>query len=159
MNRALDYAENTIGVHQVHEEAEGLLKTLDEVFTALDAATDARRTLDEKIDDHQMDLMITLRGSVGSEISQAAFDKRLKEVYHKDETLRKLRQERNAKAGEASGLELDAEYFKYQLKVKVGRMEELAGYFQYLAAVKNAEASTPVILATGGEANETGETK
>lgn len=162
MNPALDYAENTLGVHRVHEEAEALLKELDEALAALDLAIDARRALDEEIEDRQMELLIEERGKA-PDISQAAMDRRIKEVYHKDEMLRHLRSKRNAKAGEASGLELDIDYTKYRLKVKVGRMEELNGYFQFLAAVKNAEAGTPVhAVMTGGEtseANETGASK
>lgn len=140
---ALDYAERVLGVHKVYEEAEALLIELDTVMNAFDAAVDARRTLDERIEDHQMDVMILLRGQLGGEISQAAFDKRLKETYYKDEALKRLRMERNAKAGEASGLELDIEHVKYRLKVKVGRMEELGGYFHFLAVTKQAEASAP----------------
>lgn len=162
MNPALDYAENVLGVHRVHEEAEALLKELDKALAALDLAIDARRALDEQIEDRQMELLIEERGKA-PEISQAAMDRRLKEIYHKDEMLHQLRMERNAKAGEASGLELDIDYTKYRLKVKVGRMEELNGYFQFLAAVKNAEAGTPtyVVMASGetSEAKETGEAK
>jgi hypothetical protein len=167
VNRALDYAENHLGVHRVHEEAETLLAELDEAMNALDSAIDARRTLDEQIDDRHMLLLIEERGKA-ADISQAAMDRRLKEVYHKDEELKRLRMQRNAKAGEASGLELDIEHTKYRLKVKVARMEELGGYFQYLAAVKNAE-SIPAPYAeastsgqpatTGGESNETGATQ
>lgn len=139
MNRALDYAESYLGVHRVHEEAESLLAEMDEALNALDSAIDARRTLDDQIEDRQMILLIEERGKA-ADISQAAMDRRLKEVYHKDEALKRLRMQRNAKAGEASGLELDIEHLKYRLKVKVARMEELGGYFQYLAAVKNAES-------------------
>lgn len=167
MNPALDYAENFLGVHRVQEEADALLTQLNDAMNALDAAIDARRNLDEKIEDHQMDVMIALRGTLGGEISQAAFDKRLKETYHKDETLKRLRMERNAKAGEASGLELDVKYIEAQLRVKVARMEELGGYFNYLAAVKNAApppvqyaeaGAPPEVQAPGGEASQSNET-
>lgn len=167
MNRALDYAESYLGVHRVHDEAEALLAEMDEALNALDSAIDARRMLDGQIEDRQMLLLVEERGKA-ADISQAAMDRRLKEVYHKDETLKRLRMQRNAKAGEASGLELDIEHTKYRLKVKVARIEELGGYFQYLAAVKNAEsapapyaeASTPgSLVTTGGETNTTQENK
>jgi hypothetical protein len=145
-NPALDYAENTLGVHKVYKEAEALTKQLDERVTELDAAIDARRTLDDRIEDRLMDLLIDERGK-HPDHSEAAFTRHLKEVQHKDETLRKLRVDRNAAAGEASGLELDVDYIKYQLRVKVGRMEELGGYFNFLAACKNAEPP-PVQYAT-----------
>jgi hypothetical protein len=165
VNQALDYAENTLGVHKVHDEAEALVAELDNALGLLDAAIDARRSLDEQIEDRHMELLIEERGKA-ADISQAAMDRRLKEVYHKDGTLKVLRSQRNAKAGEASGLELDIDYIKYRLKVKVARMEELGGYFQFLAAVKNAEpklvqyaeASTPGNpVTTGGETDTTNE--
>lgn len=138
MNRALEYAENYLGVNKVLEEADWLLNELNSQMDALDSKQDVRRDLDEKISDYEMDILIAERGK-HPDHSEAAMSRHLKEIYHKDLKLRRLRQDRNATAGEASGLELDIEYTKYRLKVKVARMEELGGYFQYLAAVKNAE--------------------
>jgi hypothetical protein len=158
VNPALDYAENYLGVHKVHVEAESVLAELNEALSDLDSAIDDRRNTDEKIANREMELLIEERGKA-AEISQAAMDRRLKEVYHKDETLRKLRVERNTYASVASGLELDIEHLKYRLKVKVARMEELGGYFNFLAAVKNAETSTPNrVVTAGGEANEANKT-
>jgi hypothetical protein len=139
---ALDYAERVLGVHKVYEEANALLVALDGCCTSLDEAIDARRALDDKISDYEMDILIAERGK-HADMSQAGMDRHLKEVYHKDETLKRLRMERNAKAGEASGLELDQKFIEWQLKVKVGRMEELGGYFHFLAVTKQAEASAP----------------
>lgn len=167
MNPALEYAEKYLGVHKVQEEAERLLDELNASLDALDAAQDARRELDEKISDHEMDILISERGK-HPDHSEAAMSRHLKEIHHKDLKLRRLRHERNAKSGEASGLELDIEYTKYRLKVKVARMEELGGYFQYLAAVKNAEpppvqyaeagTSTGLPEATSGETNKAQQT-
>lgn len=141
MNPALDYAENTLGVHKVQHEANELLVQLDETLTALDAAIDARRNLDDQIEDRQMVLLIEERGK-HMDMSQAGMDRHLKEVYHKDEILKRLQSERNAKAGEASGLELDAKYQENALKIKAARMEELGGYFHFLAVTKLAEIQT-----------------
>ena len=158
MNPALDYAENYLGVHRVHDEAESLLAELDTAMTNLDEHQDARRKLDEQIEDRQMDLLIEERGKA-ADISQAAMDRRLKEVYRKDPALQKLKSDRGYHAGIAAGLDLDIEHLKYRLKVKIARMEELGGYFQYLASVKNAEARTsPQGAAAGGEANSPNET-
>lgn len=137
MNPALDYAENTLGVHKVHEEADELLVKLDQQMTELDEHQDARRALDEQISNREMDVLIEERGKHAS-MSEAAFGRHLKEVQHKDEQLRKLKSDRGLQAGLAAGLEFDIEYTKARLKVKVARMEQLGGYFNYLAAVKNA---------------------
>lgn len=169
MNPALEYAEKNLGVHKVHDEAEALLAELNDAMNALDSAVDERRSLDEAISNYEMDLLIEERGK-HPDHSEAAFQRHLKEVIHKDQTMQSLKSKRNAKSGEASGLELDIEHLKYRLKVKNARMHELGGYFQYLAAVKNAEPKRLVQYAeastsqqaTGGETNATtatGETK
>lgn len=138
MNAALDYAENRLGVHTVYEEAQESLAKLDETLTQLDSAIDKRRTLDDRIADREMDLLIEERGK-HPDHSEAAFARHLKEVQHKDTTLRQLKADRNAAAGEVSGLELDVKFIENRLKVETGRLNELGGYFQFLAAVKNAE--------------------
>lgn len=140
MNPALDYAENSLGVHEVYKEAEKLTCDLNDSLNALDEAQDEKRRLDELISNMEMDILIDERGK-HADMSQAGMDRHLKEVYHKNQSLKRLRMDSNAKAGEAAGHSLDIEYIKYQLKVKVARMEELSGYFNYLAAVKNAAPS------------------
>jgi len=166
VNPALEYAENTLGVHKVYEDALALEGELDSLMGRFDIAVDARKELDEQIEDREMELLIAERGKA-PDIPQAAMDRRIKEVKHKDSVLRELRANRRQKAAEASGLELDIDLTKVRLKVRAARMEELAGYFNYLAAVKNAtpppvlyaEAGTPATKATGGEAKKQGDTE
>lgn len=137
MNPALEYAENNLGVHKVQTEADALLESLDNSITALDAAQDVRRKADDQISNREMDLLIEERGK-HPDHSEAAFGRHLKEVYYKDVTLKELRSKRTTAQMEVSGLELDIEVIKYRLKVKVARMNELCGYFNYLAVVKYA---------------------
>jgi len=150
---AVQYAEQELGVHKVYEEANAFLADLDMQMTALDAVLDTRRTLDEKISDYEMDLAIEERGK-HADHSEAAFARHLKEVLHKDQTLRDLKQERNTAASKASGLELDIEHTKYKIKVRVARMEELNGLLQFYGVAKLTEAATSGRpAASGGEAN------
>ena len=165
MSKAISYAENKLGVHAVYEECIALEGELDSLLGRFDSAVDMRKELDEQIEDREMELLIAERGKA-ADISQAAMDRRLKEVQHKDQLLRDLKAQRRQKAAEASGLELDIDLTKVRLRVRAARLEELAGYFNYLAAVKNAtpppvlyaEAGTPASQATGGEATKQGET-
>lgn len=161
MHPGLAYAENALGVHQVYTESLSALEDLDVALNAFDSAVDKRHSLDDRIEDRQMQILIEERGQ-NSELSEAAMTRRLKEKYHTDERLSQLKLERNAAAAEASGLELDIEHIKYRLKVKVGRMEELGGYLAYLAALKNAE-SPPIQYAEAGTSGQpavaSGETK
>lgn len=134
---ALAYAEDQLGVHNVFDEAQGVQMDLDEALSALDKAQDERRDLDHKIDDREMDILILERGK-HADHSEAALSRHLKEVYFKDETLKRLKMERNAKAGECTGLELDISYLKARVTILSARMTELGGYFNYLAVTKLA---------------------
>jgi len=166
VNAGLAYAENTLGVHRVYEEAQASLAKLDETLTELDTAIDTRRALDDQIADREMELLIEERGKHAT-MSEAAFGRHLKEVHYKDETLRDLRQKHRSAAGVVSGLELDLKFIESRIRVEAGRLNELGGYLQFLAALKNAEPppvqyaeATP--QAAGGEtntANETGATQ
>jgi len=140
---ALAYAES-LGIHAVYDEALAFEAELDETLTALDKAQDERRSLDEQIDSREMDLLISERGK-HPDHSEAAFSRHLKEVHHKDETLKMLKLKRNMKAGEVSGHELDKEFLKARIHVRASRLVSLGGYFEYLAAVKNAEPP-PVLV-------------
>ncbi len=138
MNPALKYAEDVLGVHRVYDEANALNDKLDATLNLLDKAIDERRNMDTEIADYEMDILIAERGK-HPDHSEAAFARHLKEVHHKDEQLKRMRHFRNAKSGEVSGHELDIEYLKSQLKVKVARMEVLGGYLRFLAVIKEAE--------------------
>jgi hypothetical protein len=135
---AIDYAQIQLGVHTVFDEANTLDALLNDHLTALDKAQDERRNLDLAIEDREMDLLIEERGK-HADMSEAAMDRHLRMVRHGDADLKKLKLQRNAKAGECSGIELDIEYTKSRLRTMTARMTELGGYFQYLAACKLAE--------------------
>lgn len=156
MHRGLQYAESDLGVHKVYQDADALAGRLDDAHEDLVKVIAERRDLDEKIEDRQMEILIVERGKA-SDLSQAAMDRRLKEKYHTDAKLIDLRTQRNVASSKASALELEADTLKYRIKVKVARMEELAGYFQYLAALKSEAKAPAATPALGGEANEASE--
>jgi hypothetical protein len=140
---ALQYAESTLGVHEVYQEGRDALERLELALNTLDEAQDKRRALDEQIAAREMDLLIEERGK-HPDHSEAAFTRHLKEVHYKDDLLKALRGERATAAGVVSGSELDVDFYRMRVKFTSARMEELGGYFNYLAAVKNAEAQMPL---------------
>lgn len=134
---ALAYAEDVLGVHNVYEEVQGAQLELDEALTALDKAQDERRDFDHQIEDYEMNVLISERGKHG-DMSEAGMTRHLKEVLFKDTDLKILKQKRNSKAGECSGIELDITYAKHRIQILTARMIELGGYFNYLAVTKQA---------------------
>lgn len=140
---ALAYAEVTLGVHQVYEEANALLEEIDSIGNSLVGVTTRRRNLDEMIEAREMDLVIEHRGHHPG-MSEAAFTRHMKEVHHKDADLARLRAERAEASSTATAVEFNLKFVESKLKVKVARMEELGGYLHYLGAVKNAEVPPPL---------------
>ena len=151
---ALAYAENELGVHQVYKEAQEASLALDELMSDLDKAQDLRRTLDAKIEDMEMDLLIEER-SKHPDHSEAAFSRHLKEVQHKNQPLKDLKSQRNAAAGEVSGLELDITYTKARITLLSARMTELGGYLNYLAVVKDVESRVVTVAEKTEKPQET----
>lgn len=137
-NPALQYAEVTLGVHTCYEKAEAAHKELDEIVLELDKAQDEKRYLTDQLADKEMDLLIAERGK-HADMSGAELERHMKIVKHKDTDLIQLRQRLLAVGGRVNGLEYDADVQKQSIKIQTARMEELGGYFRYLAAIKEAE--------------------
>lgn len=136
--KALQYAEQTLGVHSVHDELVSHLETLDGLYNDLDKAQDRRRSLVELVADAEADLLSEERGK-HPDMSATGMDQHLKAAKRKNPVLRKLRDQLNEVQSEIQGLEYDVDLTKAHVRVKSARMEELGGYLNYLAAVKQAE--------------------
>lgn len=147
MNKALQYAENQLGVHTVFEEAVSELEKLDDLYTTLDKSQDERRELAEQIADREGELLSDERGR-HADMSAAAFDQHFKGVKRTDTALQGYRAKLNEVQGIISGLEYDVDLAKHTLRLGEARLIELGGYFNYLASVKQDEI-----------ANKTNETK
>src|SRR4051812_33725802 len=101
-NKALLYAEQTLGVHSVYQEASALLKEQDECLTILDKAQDRKRTLADLIADREADLISDERGN-HPDISATALDQHIRIVKRRDPALVRLRDEMRQVASEIAG--------------------------------------------------------
>lgn len=135
--KALDYAENVLGVHKNYEIASGQLESLDEVLSDLDKAQDRRRQLEEQYADREVELISDMRGTHPN-MSDTRFKSEFKGWEREDDKLRAIRIELNKVRSELDGLNIDAEMCRLRIRVSCSRMEELGGYLHYLAAVKQA---------------------
>lgn len=140
MNKALQYAEEKLGVHEVYERCTKSLEELDELLGDLDKAQDTRRQLAEEIADREAELLSDERGK-HPDMSASGMDQHMKAAKRKDTYLAELRKKFNEAASEIQGLEYDLDLCKFTLRVNTARLEELGGYLHYLAAVK-AEQNT-----------------
>lgn len=136
-NKALDYAEKNLGVHEVYEDVQRNLNDLDTLYSDLDKAQDRKRQLNEDIADREAELIGEKRGT-HADMSDTGFRTRMKEWERSDTKLAELRGQLNSALGEIQGLEYDADLLKLKIKTGSARLEELGGYLHYLAAVKAA---------------------
>lgn len=139
--KALKYAEDTLGVHEVFTEVVDELTKVDTLTTDLDKALDQKRYLADAYEDRYVALIGEMRG-VHPSMSDTGFKTRLREWEREDAGLASLRAQQNTNAGEIQGLEFDIDMCKMRIRIGTARMEELGGYLHYLAAVKQAETLT-----------------
>lgn len=135
--KALKYAEEQLGVHQVWENVQTYIQDLDGALAELDKAQDRRRELDERYADREVCLIDEMRG-VHPNMSDTRFKSEFKGWERSDSTLREIRIELNKVRSEIQGLEYDVDLLRLRIKAGSARLEELGGYLHYLAAVKSA---------------------
>jgi chromosome segregation ATPase len=147
-SKALEYAEDTLGVHKIYEDAQTARKDLDECLTKLSEARDKKRDLEFRIADHEQEVAADEWGK-HPDMAQTRMDKHLKNALWRNDDWRELREQLSKVTGDVEGLEYDRAVAEADLRIAVSRMQELGGYLQYLAAVKLASVKT----------REAGETK
>ena len=138
--KAIKYAED-MGVHRVFEEVVEQLENLDSLYGDLDKAQDRRRQLEEDYADREVELVGEMRG-VHPNMSDTRFKSELKGWERTDKKLREIRVQLNTVRSEIQGLEYDVDLGKLRARVGAARLDELGGYFNYLAAVKNQADKT-----------------
>lgn len=139
--KALQYAEDTLGVHEVWENVQTYLADLDELLGDLDKAQDIKRQLNEEYADREVALISEMRG-VHPNMSDTRFKSEFKGWERTDKELTRIRVELNKIGSEIQGLEYDSDFLKLRIRANSARMEELGGYLHYLAAVKNQAEKT-----------------
>jgi hypothetical protein len=133
--KALEYAEDQLGVHRVFDITTELAVELDTKLGELDKAQDAKRLLADEYADREVELISEMRG-VHSSMSDTRFKSEFKRWEWTDEKLREIRSRQATVLADIQGLEYDLEVVRTRIKVGTARMVELGGYLQYLAAVK-----------------------
>lgn len=136
--RAIKYAENRLGVHEVYDTVEDAIKQLDSLLADLDKAQDSRRKLDDEYADREVEMIGEKRGMHPS-MSDTRFKSEMRIWEREDPKLSELRSKLSEVRGEIQGLEYDAEILRHRIKAGSSRMEELGGYLNYLAAVRSEQ--------------------
>ena len=138
--KALRYAEENLGVNAIFKECVEKREELDSLFTELSEARDKRRELEAAISDTELEVAADERGK-HPDMSQAQMEKHLKIALHNNPKWRTSRSDLMELVGTIEGMEFDRSMLETDIKIAVARMQELGGYLQYLAAIKQSEVA------------------
>lgn len=139
---AVKYAEETLGVHSVYEGLLKLRNSLDECLTLLAEAKDKKRDKEFALLDREMEVAADERGR-HPDMSAAGMEKHLKIALNNDDDTRELREQLAKLHSDIEGYEFDRSVIETDIKIGLARMNELGGYLQYLAVVKDVANRRP----------------
>jgi hypothetical protein len=137
-SKGLEYAEVTLGVNSVYEEAQAARQRVQLTQNELSSLRAAKRISEGHMADREMTLVADHRGN-HADMSQAAFDRHIKVVLHQDSEMTGLRDNISRLDLNIDQTQGDLRIAEIDVKIDVARMEELAGYLTYLAALKTTE--------------------
>ena len=139
--KALAYAEDRLQVNRVYHEALQKRNELDEVLNELSDLRDRKRDLDARLTDAEMQVASD-EWSKHPDMSAARMEKHVKVAYSNNDDVRQLREQLVKVTGDIEGREFDRSMCETDIKIAVARLQELGGYLQYLAAIKQAETAS-----------------
>ncbi len=139
--KALLYAEETLGVHEVYETALKARSTLDEIFTDLDALYTDLRSTKEALADREVEITVEERVK-HPDHSDTALERHCKIVRQQDEHCKELRARINSIESDIDGRKYDRSLAEKDIDIATARMHELGGYFAYLVQMKQ-QSSQP----------------
>lgn len=148
--KALRYAEDQLGVHAIYKSAQGARTKLDDLLTELSELRDKRRDIQSRLSDKEMEVSADEWGK-HPDMSAARMEKHVKVAYSNDGEIRGYREELIKMSNDIEGLEFDKEILEKDIQIAVARMQELGGYLNYLAAIKQSESAK-----TASAANDEG---
>lgn len=140
MVNAVQYAEDTLGVHAVYERCQKLKEELLTRTSEIASLRQQKRENEALQSDLEFELM-SAQAAEHSELSQAAFERHMKMFLSKDKTMREIRRvvrETQARIDESDGIK---SVLEADIRIECARMSELGGYLQYLAVAKMASNS------------------
>lgn len=141
MPNAVQYAENTLGVHTPWSEAQTRLASHDSYTTAEVGAAALIRLLKDQIADYEAEVVSQWRADEPS-LSATAFKQYVKDRLGVDTNWRKLRDDLTAHEVARDAAEAGRRHEEQGLRVLSARMEELAGLLHFYAAAKTEQGAT-----------------
>lgn len=134
------YAETILGVHTAHENVESLITTLDAARKVHVQLVGTVRSLRLQQDEHEQDVARKVRVDYPDLTSQAAFERKLKEVLADDEDYAELKRDIVGRQNDGDILEAEVRNLELQVKAATARVSEIGDLLRFYAA--HTEART-----------------
>lgn len=141
-NRAIRYAEDELGVHTCFQKAVETEQALKSLLPKRAAAEGLIRHLDVELDGQRMRIREDLRNTADAEkLSATAFESKYKDIVGSDLTMHDLTTELGKAKDDLANLDVEIRSLDLEHRTAIARMNELGGYFAYLASARNANTA------------------
>lgn len=138
MPNGVQYAEQQLGVNETYDELQVAYKQYESQSDNLNKLKHNKRDREEDVLVSEQDIITKLRVEHSS-MSQAQMDKLVKSTFFTDPAHKILRDAANAAAYAVEVVEAEVKLWDRKMNMLTARLNELGGYFNYLASLKNAE--------------------
>jgi predicted nucleic acid-binding Zn-ribbon protein len=136
------YAEDTLGVHDVYEQAQEAHGSLESALDAYAAQASIIRSTHDAIEQREYELASALKAYDPS-MSQEALKRALRDAQRTDDELVSLRIALHSAQAEQEKAHALVETNKYRLRYLSARLNELGGLLAYYASVKMGSRPSP----------------
>lgn len=141
MAGAIQYAEDTLGVHTILEKAILARDEYSKILAELIDMKKEKRALELKLEMLELDISC-LEHVAHPEMSATAMREHLKMAFYKKDGWRSLKKQISELASKIEEEEADRRLTEKDLDIANSRMTQMGGYLFYLGATRVASAST-----------------
>jgi len=150
MNRAIAYAEDTLGVHRVWVDVQELALQLNDLYQMLAGFTTETRNLDYEFDVRKNQILVE-ESNNNADLSPTAFERHVKLVCAADEQLESIAKAKVDAMARRDGVEATIKSVERNSNGHIARLKQLGGYFEFLAVTKAAQLTAAVAVREASE--------
>ena len=137
--KALDYAEQVLGVHSVYEEAKAARVELQSALDSLTGARMRKREYESALADREFELVTEERGK-HPDMSVSGMEAHMRRIKNEDDACRELREQLMMVSAQIDAYETSKALAEADIKITASRLQELGGYLEFLAVIKRQES-------------------
>lgn len=147
MNRAIGYAEDTLGVHRLWLDTQQLSVQLNDLYQMMAGYTMESRKLDYEMENAK-NTILARESEQNESMTPTAFERHMKVIFAADPDLAIIRKLQMEAMGRRDAAEASVKSVERNHNGHVARLRQLGGYLNYLAVAKSAQISASEAMTT-----------